>query len=164
VTDPAATPVTTPALVTVAIVVLLLVHVPPEVGLKVVVMPTHIDDGPETLIVGFAFTVTFDVGFDTHPLDELVNVKLAVPVEIPVTKPLLLTVATVGLLLVHVPPVVGERLVVFPIQTVLEPLILVGVKAFTKTVVCLTSSHPLMSKIETEYTVFETGFTVMNFV
>jgi hypothetical protein len=60
VTLPAATPVTTPAFVTVANAVLLLAHVPPVVGVSVIVLPAHIDDAG-ALTVGRGFTVTFVV-------------------------------------------------------------------------------------------------------
>jgi hypothetical protein len=43
----------------VATALLLLVHVPPVVGDKVIVLPTHTDAG--ALTAGFAFTVTEDV-------------------------------------------------------------------------------------------------------
>jgi hypothetical protein len=56
VTEPADTPVITPALVTVATAGLLLVHVPPLVGDNVAVLPTHTDAGAVT--TGKAFTVT----------------------------------------------------------------------------------------------------------
>src|SRR5678815_3843340 len=46
VTLPAATPVTKPALVIVAFVGSLLVHVPPLDGVNVIVLPTHTDVGP----------------------------------------------------------------------------------------------------------------------
>lgn len=102
---------TTPALVTVAIDVLLLAHVPPVVGLTVVVAPAQMVLTPVIVTVGKAFTVTIPVGFDTHPEDE-VNVNVAVPTIIPVTIPALLTDATAGLLLAHVPPLVGLNVVV----------------------------------------------------
>jgi hypothetical protein len=51
---------TTPALVTVAIAVLLLAHVPPVVGVSVIEVPPHIDD-TGALTAGSAFTVTFVV-------------------------------------------------------------------------------------------------------
>jgi hypothetical protein len=60
---PAATPVTTPALVTVAKAVLLLAHVPPVVGDKLVVTPTHIAVAPVIETVGKALTVTVGVVF-----------------------------------------------------------------------------------------------------
>jgi hypothetical protein len=60
VTLPAATPVTSPALVTVALVASLLSHVPPEVGDKVIVAPTQrFAEG--VLTVGKGFTVTLAV-------------------------------------------------------------------------------------------------------
>jgi hypothetical protein len=58
VTLPAATPVTTPPLVTVANAVLLLVHVPPVVGVSVIVLPAHIDE-TGALTTGSGLTVTF---------------------------------------------------------------------------------------------------------
>lgn len=60
---------------------------------------------------------------DEHPVEELVNIKVVLPFEIPVTKPPLLTVATVGLELVHVPPVTGAKDVVVPAQIVTGPVI-----------------------------------------
>jgi hypothetical protein len=72
VTVPPLTPVTTPALVTVAIAVLLLAQVPPVVGLRVVVEPSHIVLLPVMFTVGFALTVNGDVANELHPV--LVNV------------------------------------------------------------------------------------------
>jgi hypothetical protein len=69
---PPLTPVTTPAFVTVAMTLLLLVHVPPEVGLNVEVEPAHIVLAPVILTVGFALTVNGDVANEAHPV--LVNV------------------------------------------------------------------------------------------
>ena len=56
VTLPIVMPVTSPALVTVAIAVLLLVQVPPVVGDKVVVLPRQTEEAP--LTTGKALTVT----------------------------------------------------------------------------------------------------------
>ena len=56
VTLPAETPVTNPALVTVALVRSLLVQVPPVVGDKVIVLPMQTDD--PALTAGKALTVT----------------------------------------------------------------------------------------------------------
>ena len=55
---PAASPVTIPPLVTDATAGLLLTHVPPEDGDKVVVSFIHIEVGPVMLTTGQAFTVT----------------------------------------------------------------------------------------------------------
>ena len=63
VTLPAATPVTSPALVTVALVASLLVQVPPVVGDKVIVLPMQTDD--PALTAGSALTVT--VAMAEHP-------------------------------------------------------------------------------------------------
>ena len=49
---PAEAPVTIPALVTVATAGLLLTHVPPVVGDKVVVKFTHIEEVPVILTIG----------------------------------------------------------------------------------------------------------------
>ena len=76
VADPAATPVTTPAEVTVATDGLLLTHVPPVVGDKVVVAPMHIELLPVMLTVGNGLTVTDVVVLLQFVVDE-VNVKVA---------------------------------------------------------------------------------------
>lgn len=121
---PADIPVTTPALVTVAIDGLLLVHVPPDTGNNVVVFPKHIDELPLMMTVGLAITVTFAVGSDKHPVALEVNLKNATPPPTPTTTPPLVTVATEVLLLVHVPPVVGDSVVVVPPQIEVAPVIL----------------------------------------
>ena len=63
VTLPAETPVTKPALVTVAFVASLLVQVPPVVGDNVIVLPKQTDD--PALTAGSALTVT--VAVVEHP-------------------------------------------------------------------------------------------------
>jgi hypothetical protein len=108
-------PVTIPAFVTVATEVLLLTHVPPDEGVNVTVPPIHTDVA-EALTIGTVFTVTAEVVL-LHPVDVSVNVKVALPVAIPVTTPALVIVATEGLLLIHVPPVLGESVIVLPTQT-----------------------------------------------
>ena len=115
VTEPAATPVITPALVTVAIAVLLLVHVPPDVGDKVAVLPTHTAAGAVT--VGRALTVTEEVVL-AHPVVPSVNVNVTDPAATPVITPAFVTVAIAVLLLVHVPPDVGDKVAVLPTHTV----------------------------------------------
>ena len=76
---PAATPVTTPAFVTVAIALLLLAHVPPVVGDKVVVAPTHTDVLPVILTVGSAFTVEDPVMVVVQPVRRFVAITVYVP-------------------------------------------------------------------------------------
>lgn len=58
---PEATPVTTPALVTVAMALLLLAQVPPVDGVKVVVEPIQTAAVPATATVGLGLTVRGDV-------------------------------------------------------------------------------------------------------
>jgi hypothetical protein len=123
VADPAADPVTRPALVTDATPELLLTQVPPDVGDKVVVEPTHIELAPVILTVGFAITVTAFVGFDTQPVAVLVKVNVADPAVRAVTSPALVTLATAALLLTHVPPVVGDNVVVEPSHMDDKPVI-----------------------------------------
>lgn len=130
---PAVTPVTTPPFVTVATAGLLLAQVPPVVGDKAVVEPTQMLLAPVTLTEGRAFTVMGGVAADAHPVAVFVKVNVAVPAETPVTTPALVTVATELLLLVQVPPVEGDKVVVEPIQMVLDPAMLTGVRAFTVT-------------------------------
>ena len=59
---PAATPVTTPALLTVAIALLLLAQVPPLVGVHVIVLPTHTAEA-EVLTTGLGLIVITAVPF-----------------------------------------------------------------------------------------------------
>jgi hypothetical protein len=72
---PALTPVITPALVTVATALLLLVHVPPVVGLNVAVLPTQTAAGAVTVGLGEAVMVTcFVSGQLSAPIDPEVTV------------------------------------------------------------------------------------------
>ena len=64
--------------------------------------------------------------------------KVTLPAATPVTNPALVTVALVGSLLVQVPPVVGDNVIVFPIQTD-DPALTTG-KALTVTVA--VTEHP----------------------
>lgn len=144
ITVPAETPVTTPALVTVAIAGLLLAQVPPVLGDNVVVAPTQMLVGPVMLAVGNAPTVTELVGIDTQPVVVLVNVNATVPAETPVTTPAFVTVATAGLLLAQVPPEVGVRFVVAPTQIVLPPVMLTTGIAFTVTGAVAADTQPVL--------------------
>jgi hypothetical protein len=109
---PAATGVTKPAFVTVAIPVLLLVHVPPEAGINVMVLPIH-NFVSGVLTLGLALTVTNEVAA-LQPVAVLVYVNVTLPEATVVTKPPFVTVATLVLLLTQVPPVVGVRVIVLP--------------------------------------------------
>ena len=115
---------------------MLLVHVPPVVGDKVIVEPIQTCEPAVT--TGLAFIVT-ELVVALHPVVVLVKVNAAVPAVTPVTTPALVTVAF-ALLLVHVPPVVGVKVIVEPIQTC-EPAVTTG-KAFTVTVVLALAEQP----------------------
>ena len=114
VTLPADTPVITPALVTVAIEISLLAHVPPDAGDRVAVLPTHSDMGAVT--AGKAFTVTDEVVLLQFVVAS-VKVNVTLPADTPVITPALVTVAIELSLLAHVPPEVGDRVVVLPTHT-----------------------------------------------
>jgi hypothetical protein len=114
VTLPADTPVITPAFVTEATAALLLIQVPPVVGDKVAVLPTQTEAGAVT--AGKAFTVTEEVVL-LHPVFASVNVNVTVPADTPVITPEFVTVALAVLLLIQVPPVVGDSVAVLPTQT-----------------------------------------------
>ena len=139
VAEPAANPFTAPVLPTVAIDVLLLLHVPPD-GLEdnVVALPTHtfivpvIDDG-----IG----LTVNVVVVRQPVGN-VYVISGVPEATPVTIPELVpTVASVTLLLNHVPPgVASVSVVVKPMHTLSVPDIAAGNGLTVTTVV---EVHPV---------------------
>jgi hypothetical protein len=59
-------------LLTVAIAVLLLVHVPLVLGDNAEVLPIHNDDAPKIATVGFALTVNVADGSETHVVVPLV--------------------------------------------------------------------------------------------
>jgi hypothetical protein len=146
-------PVTTPPLVTVATALLLLAHVPPVVGLSVVVEPTHIVLPPVMLVVGFALTVNGDVAIELHPVLVNVYVNVAVPADIAVIKPALVIVATAVLLLVHVPRVVGLTVVVLPIHSdVFDPVIFVVGRKFIETVLVGFDGHKVVLLVNVNVT------------
>lgn len=126
---PIDTPATTPPLVTVATAGLLLTHVPPEVGDKVVVPLPQMAEGPVIVTVGRIFTVTLPVVL-VQPVSVLVNVKVAVPADTPVTTPLFVTEATPGALLTHVPPDEGDKMTVpFPQMELVPTIVATGVSS-----------------------------------
>ena len=69
----------------------------------------------------FVFTVSPPVVL-LHPVAVSVNVNVAEPAPTEVISPLLSTVATAGLLLTQIPPVVGDKVDVWPKQTVTGPV------------------------------------------
>jgi len=134
---PAETPVTTPTLVTVAIAGETTDHVPPVVGIIVVDEPIQIACVPLRSMDGFGVTVTVPVVV-VHAVSKA-KVKVAVPCTKAVTTPPLVTPATVGLLLVQVPPVAGDNVVVALIHKPLAPVILT--LGFGFTVNCMVSEQ-----------------------
>lgn len=123
VTVPADTPVTNPAFVTVAMALLLLTHVPPVEGVKVMVAPTHkVVSG--ALTVGCCTEIKLVVLI--QPVPESVNVNVTVPADTPVTNPAFVTVAIALLLLTHVPPLEGLKVIVAPTQRLAEGALTIG--------------------------------------
>jgi hypothetical protein len=92
---------------------LLLVHTPPVVGESTFVSLIQISEGAVT--TGKLYIVTAEVVL-LHPVVEIVNLKVVVPAITPVTAPALVTVAIAGLLLIQVPPVVGDNVLVNPLH------------------------------------------------
>lgn len=116
--------VTIPLLVMEATAGFELYHEPPEFGSKAVVEAIHKVSFPEIITVGLGLMVIGRVAFETHPVAKFVKVNVAVPVVRPVTIPVFETEATAGLLLVQVPPVLGDKEVAVFIQISDGPLML----------------------------------------
>ena len=96
-------------------------------------------------VAGRALTVTFEVGLLLHPVDVCVKVNVAVPAETPVTTPASVTVATAGVLLTHVPPLVGDNVVVPPAHMDADPVMFTTGRAFTVMVNVHVLVQPLPS-------------------
>lgn len=73
-------------------------------------------------MTGFAFIVTGAVASDIHWLVLARNLKVACPGDAPNTVPSVFTVAIELLLLVQIPPVVGDKVVVAPAHIVAGPV------------------------------------------
>ena len=124
VTLPAPTPVTTPAALTLATVLLLLIQVPPvTVSLKVMPEPTHTDDGPVTGPVGAEeVTLTTKVVKAVPQVFVTVYFTVSRPATRPPTTPVLNTEA-LPLLTLQVPPLTPSlRVMLELIQTKLAPV------------------------------------------
>ncbi len=102
----------------------------------------------ETNIVTLGTTVSITVTLsvvDSHPVFESLKVKVTSPEDIPVTSPVLVTVALVISLDDHVPPLVGDKLVVFPTHIEVAPVIpTIGLR-FTVTITVFESVHVFSS-------------------
>ena len=150
---PAATAVTTPPFVTVATDGLLLTQVPPLEGVRVVVEPIQILFAPEIAVTGNAFTVIAGVGAEAQPVPLLVKVNVDVPAAMAVTTPALLTLATERLLLAQVPPLVGDKEVVEPMQILFTPVMLTIGAAFTVMVPVCAEEQPVSELVKMNVTV-----------
>jgi hypothetical protein len=150
---PTVKPYTVPVVLTDATVELLVDQTPPVVALvSTVDEPTQTEVGPEmALTTGKGLTVTNCVS-EAEPqiLDTVYDIS-AVPPATPVTVPVVLTVAMVGLALDQVPPVVAsESSKVLPAQTVLPPVIVPAPGAWV-TVTSMVSDMEPQAALETVY-------------
>ena len=123
VTLPVVMPVTTPDELTVATVLLELIQVPPlTLGVRVMLLPVHTDEGPVRLPAGKdELTVTTMVAWALPQVLVTVYIIVSVPALIPPTRPELFTVAK-PLVALQVPPLtVGVRVMPEPMHTKLVP-------------------------------------------
>lgn len=145
VSRPGATPVTTPAVLTVAMVVLALVQVPPvTASARVPVDPTHTTDAPVMVPAsGSGFTVTACIAIaDPHML-VTVYLIVSTPAATPVTIPVDPTVASVVLALLHAPPVVASAsIIVSPAHTD-DPPVMLPATGKALTVIGALMRHPV---------------------
>lgn len=74
------------------------------------------------LTTGLPLTVSVGDNSDEQPVEVWVYWNVVVPDDSVDTKPLLPMEATKGLLLVHIPPEVGDKDELVPIQTVVDPV------------------------------------------
>jgi hypothetical protein len=121
--NPCESAVTIPELLIDATVGLLEIQVPPVDGEKLVVAPIHNTEGPLRLTTGLGFTSTGADSFELQPVTPLVKVNFAVPADIPVTIPVFVIAAIPELDEIHIPPLLGDMVVVVPIQIELIPVI-----------------------------------------
>ena len=99
-----------------------LIHVPPLEGVIVVDSPMHSSESDKPFIAGDSKTLIEIVPSEEHPLDNSIKVNVAMPSDSPVTTPVLLTDATLLLLLIQIPPEVGDKVVVLLIQMSAGPV------------------------------------------
>lgn len=125
VTEPPATPCTTPPDVIVATDVLLLLHTPPLIlSLSSIVLPEHAADAVPVMGAGCVYTVTACVARQTPPVAYTIYM---LPCATGYTVPVALTVATELLVLLHTPPGVGSvSEIVEPVHTIEGPEIPAG--------------------------------------
>ena len=129
--------VTKPALPTVAIAVLPLLHIPPVVAsLRLSVVPWHTEVAP---CIGptAPFTVAIAVAKQLPVMKLIVAVPADTPVRIPVGDP---TDATLALLLVQVPVPASVNVILEPVHIAALPLML---PALVVTVISLPTPQPV---------------------
>ena len=135
-------PVTTPP-ATVAMLLLLVAHVPPGMAsLSVIDDPLQTEDEP-LMPDGAGFTVTITMAGIPATVYEITTV----PAEFPVTMPDILTLAITPLLVLHAPPAVASvNVVVDAIHALGDPEMGATEDAFTVTTfVADTVPHPLVT-------------------
>lgn len=108
------------------------------------VLPIQTAFGPVMFTPSLSSTVKVAEGLDVHPVALLVKVKVTVPSSTPVTEPLLVTVATEVLLLVHVPPVDGDNEVCEFIQMAVGPVKNTVGLSYTVTGAVASEAHPVI--------------------
>lgn len=122
----------------------LLTHVPVESDDTEVVLSMHIGEDPVMFTIGLADTLPCNAD-DTHPLDVCVKVKVTGPADTPVTRPALFTLAISVSLDAHVPPVVGESVVVNPAHMTDGPVNETVGGVLTVTGAVLSETQPVVS-------------------
>ena len=146
--EPTDTPLTNPPEFTLAIPGALLDHTPPAVAeVYVTLEPTQTEATPVTAAtVGAAFTVITLILTLEQPLEVTVYIISTEPADTPLTKPFELTLAILGSLLDHTPPVVADVYVVdAPTQTDVAPVIAATVgSAFTRMDFVVVLTFPLL--------------------
>jgi len=104
----------------------------------VLIHKVGVDEAAPASLVAFIVTAVVVL---LHPVAVAENVKVELPVVKPVTVPPAVTDATAGLLLTHVPPVVGDNVVVDPTQIELVPVMLTVGKELTTTSIEVVVAH-----------------------
>lgn len=119
--EPAPIAVIIPVSSMVATASFVLAQVPPEFGVILEKPPIQRSEFDKPLIEGGPNTAIDIVSSETHQLVDSINVNVALPTDFPVTIPELFILATPLLLLIHIPPEVGDNEVVLLTQIPAAP-------------------------------------------
>ena len=143
VAEPAATPVTTPDVATVATIVFPLLHVPPAVAsVSAMVEPIHTLDGPEIAAMDDGLTVMIFEAVAAPQVPDTVYEMVTVPALTPVTDPP--ETIALPLLASHAPPATASVNVIFdPTVTEDGPVIVPADVAFTVTTIVVLNAPQL---------------------